>query len=263
MCPPFERKGESDENVYFGKPCGLMDQTACATGGAVAIDFGDLRNPLVKGIGFDPAAAGFALCIVDTKGSHADLTPDYAAIPAEMKSAAAFFGKTVLGELDEKTFMSSIPDLRKAAGDRAVLRGLHFFSENRRVDAMLAALKNLDHELVSCALPLDEKKKAMDVFLALVRESGDSSWELLQNVYTTKTPGEQGLSLAQALTRDFLDSTNGACRVHGGGFAGTIQTYLPLDRLEEYQNFMEGIFGKGTLTVLRIRPVGAVELEFG
>jgi len=250
--------GQKAENVYFGKPCGLMDQTACASGGAVAIDFRDLQNPLVKGIGFDPAAAGFALCVVDTRGSHSDLTPDYAAIPSEMKAAAAFFGKTVLRELDEETLMKDLPNLRKAVGDRAIVRAFHFFNENRLVDAMLAALEDLS------VRSLGEKGKAMEAFLALVRESGDSSWELLQNVFSTKNPGEQGVSLALALTRKFLKShgASGACRVHGGGFAGTIQAYLPMSSLAEYRNLMDGIFGKGALTVLRIRPKGAIELDF-
>ena len=259
--------GQKAENVYFGKPCGLMDQTACASGGAVAIDFRDLQNPQVKGISFDPAAAGFALCIVNTKGSHSDLTPDYAAIPGEMKAAAAFFDKPVLRELDEETLMKRLVDLRKSNGDRAVLRALHFFNENRRVDAMLVALENMN------SLPLDGKGQAMQAFLTLVNESGDSSWELLQNVYSPKNPGEQGVSLALALTKNFLafsgnshgncqGNSPGACRVHGGGFAGTIQAYIPLDKLEDYRKLMEGIFGMGTLTVLRVRPWGAVELDF-
>jgi galactokinase len=260
--------GQKAENLYFGKPCGLMDQTACASGGVVAIDFEDLQNPHVRGIGFDPADTGFALCVVDTRGTHADLTPDYAAIPMEMKAVAAFFGKTVLRELNKEMFLSRLPDLRKAVGDRAILRALHFFNENRLVDAMLAALGKLN------ALPLDSppetKSAAMETFLGLVRESGDSSWELLQNIYSPKNPGEQGISLALALTRNFLRSNNGACndqrqgacRVHGGGFAGTIQAYLPLDRLEDYRELMEGIFGKGALTVLRIRPQGAIEINF-
>ena len=238
--------GQKAENLYFGKPCGLMDQTACATGGAVAIDFEDPDNPQVKGIGFDPASAGFALCIVNTKGSHADLTADYAAIPTEMKAAASFFGKQVLRELDERTFFSRLPDLRGAVGDRAILRAMHFFSENRRVDAMLAALHG----------------KAIDTFLALVRESGDSSWELLQNIYSHKKLTEQGMGLALALTKNFLAVGEGACRVHGGGFAGTIQAYIPMERLIDYRNLMEGVFGIGALTVLRIRPSGAIELDF-
>jgi len=237
--------GQKTENVYFGKPCGLMDQIACATGGAVAIDFEDPDDPQVRGIGFDPASAGFALCIVNTKGSHADLTADYAAIPTEMKASASFFGKHVLRELDEKTLFSRLPDLRSAVGDRAVLRAMHFFSENRRVDEMLSVLE----------------EKAIDTFLALVRESGDSSWELLQNIYSHKNPTEQGLSLALALTKNFLAEGKGACRVHGGGFAGTIQAYIPMERLIDYRNLMERTFGIGAVTVLRIRPSGAVELD--
>ena len=251
--------GQKAENVYFGKPCGLMDQTACASGGAVAIDFNDLKNPLVRGINFDLAAVGYTLCVVDTRGNHADLTPDYAAIPGEMKQAAAFFGKTALRDLDKKTFLLKLPELRKAVGDRAVLRAIHFFNENRRVDAQLAALENMNS--LPQQSPQKKREDLMETFLALARESGNSSWELLQNIYSPKNPGEQGLSLALALTKDFLGQT-GACRVHGGGFAGTIQAYIPLDRLEEYRKLMEGIFGNRTLTELRIRPQGAIELEF-
>ena len=253
--------GQKAENVYFEKPCGLMDQTACATGGAVAIDFEDPDNPRVREIGFDPASAGFALCIVNTKGSHADLTADYAAIPTEMKAAALFFGKPVLRELDERTFFSRLPDLRGAVGDRAILRAMHFFSENRRVDAMLAALEEMASFQAESVSP-EKKGMAMDKFLALVRESGDSSWELLQNIYSNKKPIEQGVGLALAITKNFLASDKGACRVHGGGFAGTIQAYIPMERLIDYRNLMEGIFGIGALTVLKIRPLGAIELDF-
>jgi len=247
--------GQKAENVYFGKPCGLMDQIACATGGAVAIEFEEPDNPQIRGIGFDPASAGFAFCIVNTKGNHSDLTPDYAAVPAEMKAVASFFGKHVLRELDEETLLTRLADLRNAVGDRAILRAMHFFSENRRVDAMLAALEEMT------AHPAE---KAMDAFLALVRESGDSSWELLQNIYSPRNFNEQGLSLALALTKNFFNSSSGkgACRVHGGGFAGTIQAYIPTERLKDYRNLMEGVFGIGALTVLRIRPLGAVELDF-
>ena len=266
------------ENVYFGKPCGLMDQIACASGGAAAIDFQNSQNPEIKKINFDPVAAGYVLCVVNTRGRHSDLTPDYAAIPGEMKAVAAFFNKPVLRDLDEEIFMSRLPDLRKAVGGRAVLRAFHFYGENRRVDAMLAVLEDLN------ALPgrklgavepqpkiqAQEKAQAMETFLALVRESGDSSSELLQNIYPMKDPAEQGLGMALALTKNFLKSDSGdcrgncrgACRVHGGGFAGTIQAYLPIERLGEYRTLIEEIFGEGALTVLRIRPMGAVELEF-
>ena len=278
------KMGQKAENIYFGKPCGLMDQTACASGGAVAIDFEDLQNPKVEKISFDPTAADFALCIVNTKGSHADLTPDYAAIPAEMKAVAAFFGKTVLRELDEEILMTRLPELRKAVGDRAVLRALHFFSENRRVDDMLTALEDLNDPSFAKLFGVDNNTEAilenmnepflgkrmgvdkytaaisiMEDFLFSVEESGDSSWELLQNNYSPNYPAEQGLGLALALTRNFLDG-QGACRVHGGGFAGTIQAYIPMERLDDYRKLMEGIFGESAFTVLRIRQSGAIEV---
>jgi galactokinase len=250
------RIGQKAENLYFGKPCGLMDQTACASGGAVAIDFENPDKPLIRQIGFDPASAGFALCVTDTRGSHADLTADYAAIPAEMKAVAAFFGKAVLRELDAGSIIARAAEIRKVTGDRALLRALHFFEENRRVDAMLAQMEAMD-----AASSPEEKRKAMGVFLDLVNQSGDSSWEFLQNIYSPKNPENQGVSLGLALTRDFL-SGPGACRVHGGGFAGTIQAYIPLDALSAYRSRMEACFGSGSVTVLRIRPVGAAELEF-
>jgi galactokinase len=254
--------GQKAENVYFGKPCGLMDQTACASGGAVAIDFGDLQYPQVRQIDFDLAAAGFALCVVDTRGSHADLTPDYAAIPVEMKAVAAFFGKSVLRETDEEAVLSKAAAIRAAAGDRAFLRALHFFAENRRVDAMLAALQTMN-----AAAGMEAKQAALGEYLDLVDKSGDSSWELLQNIYSPKNPRGQGVSIALALTRRFLEAAcngrpRGACRVHGGGFAGTIQVYLPLGALEDYRRHIEGFFGAASVTVLRIRPMGAGELRF-
>jgi galactokinase len=250
--------GQKAENDYFGKPSGLMDQTACASGGVVAIDFADAACPLVKQIPFDLAAVGYALCVVDTHGSHADLTPDYAAIPQEMKSVARFFGKTVLRETDRDEVLSRGRELRQALGDRALLRSLHFFEENRRVDAMEAALKVME------TASGNAREGALQNYLELVNESGHSSWELLQNIYSSKNVREQGVSLALALTRDFLKrgSTAGACRVHGGGFAGTIQVYIPLDMLTAYRTAMEGVFGSGAVTELRIRPIGAAELVF-
>jgi galactokinase len=254
--------GQRAENVYFGKPSGLMDQAACASGGAVAIDFADAAAPVVKRIRFDLAAVGYALCVVNTRGSHVDLTPDYAAIPGEMKAAARFFGKSVLRELDAQTILDHGAELRKAAGDRAVLRALHFFDENRRVEAMGESLEDMDRALI-----FEEKQRALGRYLTMVNESGDSSWELLQNIYSPKNPGEQGIALALALTREFFRSRGGiggkfagACRVHGGGFAGTIQAYVPLDQQEAYTEWMEKVFGAGAVTVLRIRPVGAEEL---
>jgi galactokinase len=250
--------GQIAENTYFGKPCGLMDQIACASGGAVAIDFEDPLRPQVRQINFDLAAAGYALCVVDTRGSHADLTEDYAAIPAEMKAVAAFFGKSVLREVDPKDVLAHAAEIRKAAGDRALLRALHFFAENRRVDAMLAALERAN------AAAGTARQQAIFDYLGLVDQSGDSSWELLQNIYSPKKPGEQGVTLALAISRDFIGKASivGACRVHGGGFAGAIQAYIPLDCLDAYRLRMEEVFGAGAVTELRIRPVGAVELKF-
>jgi galactokinase len=215
----------------------------------VAIDFGDPVRPLVRQIDFDPEAEGYALCVVDTHGSHADLTPDYAAIPGEMKAVARLFGKEVLREITLEQVLDRAAAFREAAGDRALLRAIHFFNENQRVDALLAALEN----------------RGIDRFLSLVNLSGDSSSELLQNIYSPQNPAEQGVSIALALTRNFMETEaagKGACRVHGGGFAGTIQAYIPLDRMAAYRRRMEGVFGSGAVTALRIRPVGAVELRF-
>ena len=250
--------GQKAENIYFGKPCGLMDQTACASGGVAAIDFNNLLNPKVSSVNF--ALKNYTLCVVNTKGSHANLTPDYAAIPAEMKSVASFFGKSVLREVDEKELIKNISVIRKSAGDRALTRAFHFFNENRRVDMMLTALEQLEKTS-------DEQAEAavFKTFLNLVNESGNSSWELLQNIYSTQNPHEQGVALALAITKDFFEKNcngYGACRVHGGGFAGTIQVYIPTEVLEQYRRLMEDVFGEGTLTVLHIRPVGAVELVY-
>jgi galactokinase len=196
--------------------------------------------------------------VVDTHGSHADLTEDYAAIPGEMKAVAAFFGKSVLREVDPKDVLAHAAEIRKAAGDRALLRALHFFAENNRVDAMLAALEKAN------AATGTAKQRAIVDYLGLVDQSGDSSWELLQNIYSPKNPNEQGVSLALAISRDFIETKTilGACRVHGGGFAGTIQSYIPLDCLDAYRVRMENVFGAGAVTELRIRPVGAGELRF-
>ena len=254
------RIGQIAENDYFGKPCGLMDQTACATGGTVAIDFsgGAAASPQVQQINFDPAAVGYVLCIINTAGTHADLTSDYMAIPDEMKTAAAFFGKTVLAELDRETLLSLAADIRKAAGDRVLLRALHFFDENERVDEMTAALSKMDK---TTQRPI--KHGTFSRFLELVNQSGDSSWQLLQNIYSPRDTKNQGISTALAVTKNFFNrqKIQGACRVHGGGFAGTIQAYLPADALEAYKNCMETLFGENSLTQLYIRPLGAVELE--
>jgi galactokinase len=244
--------GQKAENDYFGKPCGLMDQVACASGGVVAIDFAYKDAPKVSTVSFDPISHGYALCVVNTRGNHADLTPDYAAIPAEMQEVAGFFGKSVLREIDRDAVLQGITELRKACGDRAVLRTLHFFDENDRVDAMLKALESLN-----AAHTQAEQQAALTTYLGLVDESGNSSWELLQNIYSAQNPQEQGISLALALTRKF-----GVCRVHGGGFAGTIQAYIPLDAFDSYKAAMEAVFGNGAVTALQIRPAGVAELDF-
>jgi len=251
--------GQIAENVHFGKPCGLMDQAACASGGAVAIDFADLSHPAVKQINFNLAAADYALCVVNTGGSHADLTADYASIPAEMKSVAAFFGKSVLGELQKETVLSRAAEVRSSLGDRAFLRAIHFFNENERVDAMTAILLEMERSATAA-----DKKRALSRYLELVNESGDSSWEFLQNVFSPTRPKDQGIAAALALTKDFFrkQKLQGACRVHGGGFAGTIQAYIPIDAITAYRARIEPVFGANSLTVLRIRSRGAVELEF-
>jgi len=227
-----------------------MDQAASASGGAVAIDFADAVNPVVKQIDFDLGVFGYVLCVVNTGGSHADLTADYASIPAEMKAVASFFGKTVLRELDKETVLARAVEVRKAFGDRALLRAIHFFDENARVDLMTEALEK-------------KNQTSIERYLELVNESGDSSWKLLQNVYSPNSPVNQGITSALALTQDFFRKQKvfGACRVHGGGFAGTIQVYVPKDVMAAYRACMETFFGAGAVTELQIRPFGAVELE--
>jgi len=238
--------GQEAENVYFGKPCGLMDQTACAVGGVVAIDFADPEKPLVEPITADFASAGYTLAVVDSGGDHADLTPDYAAIPEEMKAAAAELGAAVLGDADEENFLAAIPAIRKKSGDRAVLRGLHFYGENRRVGEMVEALRNKD----------------IPAYLEGVRQSGDSSWRFLQNVFSPRHVDEQAVSLALALSERFLEG-KGASRVHGGGFAGTIQVFIPTGRFKAYTAFMEEYFSKGSVVPLSVRPLPVGELHPG
>ena len=232
------------ENVFFGKPCGLMDQVACAVGGIVAIDFADPKQPVIEQIDFDITGAGYNLCIVNTGGNHADLTDDYASVPAEMKAVAAAFGKPVLRDVDEADVIAKIPELRTTVGDRAVLRALHFYEENRRVAKQKAALRAGD----------------LDGFFANVLASGRSSFCYLQNVYTTKNLTEQGLSLALCLAERVLAGKKAAWRVHGGGFAGTVQAFVPNSEVEFFRACMDAVFGKGACMVLRIRPVGAVKV---
>ncbi len=232
------------ENVFFGKPCGLMDQVACAVGGIVAIDFADPAEPVIDKIDFDISALGYNLCIVNTGGNHADLTDDYASVPAEMKAVAAQLGKTVLREVTKDELIEAIPSLREKVGDRAILRALHFMNENERVAAQKKALQGGN----------------IDEFFSNVIASGRSSFCYLQNVYTSKNLSEQGLSLALCLAEDYLKDKKAAWRVHGGGFAGTIQSYVPSECAEGYRKLMDSVFGEGKCIVLRIRPVGAVKV---
>ncbi len=229
------------ENEYFGKPCGLMDQVACAVGGFVAIDFGTPGKPIIEKMDFDLSAHGYSLCIVSTGGNHADLNEDYASVPREMKAVAAYFGKSVLREVSMEQLIAAIPELREKVGDRAILRAYHFINENKRVKAQTAALKAGD----------------LDTFFDGVLASGNSSFEYLQNVYTTKNVSEQGLSLALALAQDYLSDKGGAWRVHGGGFAGTTQAFVKNEDVAGYRARMDAAFGEGACIVLKVRAVGA------
>ena len=232
------------ENVYFGKPCGLMDQMACAVGGFVYIDFENPGHPTVEPISFSLSAEGYALCIVNTGGNHANLNDDYASIPGEMNSLAAKLGRTVLRGLTEEELTAKIPTLRAELGDRAILRALHFIRENGRVERAKEALISRD----------------IDAFFEAIASSGNSSFKFLQNVYTALNVREQGLSLALAITEGFLEGKRGAARVHGGGFAGTIQVFLERSELRAYMELMDSVFGRGAAMALNIRPVGATRL---
>ena len=236
--------GQYAENVYFGKPCGLMDQMACSVGNLVHVDFGIVEKPFVEKIDFDLNEYGYSLCITDTKGSHADLTPDYAAIPQEMKQIAACFGKEVLVGLTTEDIIGSISKLRETCGDRAVLRALHFICENERVKEEVQALKNSE----------------MERFLSLVKESGNSSYKFLQNVYTRHDITHQNVSLALAASEIALADGKGVSRVHGGGFAGTIQAIVKNEAVETYQKMMDAVFGKDACNVLKIRKYGGMQV---
>ena len=231
------------ENVYFGKPSGLMDQMASSVGGFITIDFKDTSAPVINSISYDFASSGYSLCIVDTKGSHADLTPEYAALPQEMKAAAAVFGKSVLREVDEDEFMEKISLIREKCGDRSVLRALHFFDENKRVDKAETCLKSGD----------------INGFLEVINASGSSSYKYLQNIFAVSKPMEQGMSLGLYTAEKALGG-RGASRVHGGGFAGTIQSFVPNDILDKFVAAEEKIFGEGSCHCLYIRPVGGTEI---
>ncbi|MGN0516592.1 galactokinase [Eubacterium sp.] len=231
------------ENVFFGKPCGLLDQMASSVGTFVSIDFKSTKDPVINKIDFDFASSGHSLCIVDTHGNHSDLTDDYAAVRAEMESVAKAMGKNVLREITYEEFFEELPNLAGKVNDRALLRAIHFFGENKRVDKAVACLEANDFE----------------GFKQVIIESGRSSFMLNQNVYTPKNPTEQKLSLALAVSKEILDG-KGAWRVHGGGFAGTIQAFVPNEILDEYKNAIEGIFGEGSCHILIIRPVGGTQV---
>ncbi len=236
--------GQYAENVFFGKPCGLMDQTASAVGGLVTIDFFEKENPVICSVDFDFSTCGHALCIIDSGADHADLTDEYAAVPGEMKAVASYFGKEVLTQIAPKDFYAAIAELRKRYGDRAVLRCIHFYNENERVPKQVAALENGDFER----------------FLDLVKESGRSSWMYLQNVVPAGYKEHQDMALALALCEHYL-AGQGAYRVHGGGFAGTVQAFVPYEILDTFKAGIDAVLGEGACHVLSIRPWGGVEAE--
>ena len=242
--PLFQAQaGRFAESEYFGKPCGLMDQLTCALGGLITIDFKDPGQPQVRKLAADLTAWGYQIVLLDTGGSHADLTDEYIAIRREQRSVAEQFGKSVLREVDESEFTASLPDLRGKVGDRAILRAMHFFRDHQRVSEQVQALE----------------ANQVDRFLQLVRESGESSWMLLQNCYPPGEKLNQGIPLALALSAQILGK-RGAWRVHGGGFAGTMQAFVPRDLLGEYVKGMERVFGCGACRFVRIRPQGVVRL---
>jgi galactokinase len=242
--PEIAMIGQYAENVFFGKPCGLMDQTASAVGGLVTIDFAQKAHPDIRSVDFDFSTCGHALCIIDSGADHADLTDEYAAVPGELKCICDHFGKEVLTQVAEEDFYAAIPQLRRKCGDRAVLRGVHEYQENRRVTAQVAALENRDFE----------------GFLKLVKESGHSSWMYLQNVIPAGYTEHQDMAVALALCEKYL-AGRGAYRVHGGGFAGTVQAFVPFDLLDTFKTGMDQALGEGACHVLSIRPQGGVKME--
>ncbi len=237
--------GQAAENRFFGKPCGLMDQMASAWGGIIAIDFKDPAKPEVRPVKFDFASAGHSLCMIDVGADHASLTHEYAAIPAEMRKISAHFGKEVLRDVEDAEFFAAIPALRREAGDRAVLRAIHIFQENRRVEELCSALEAGD----------------FDSFLQTVRRSGQSSWMYLQNVIVTGSVQEQSAALALAMCDSILGK-RGAFRVHGGGFGGTVQAFVPDDMLKDFRQKMEAVFGPGSCHVMKIRSQGFMKVEY-
>ena len=235
--------GQYAENVYFGKPCGLMDQMGSAVGGAVAIDFHDPASPVVRRADYDFSASGHALCIVDTASSHGDLTDDYADITREMGAVAAYFGQKFLRDVLEADFHAALPALRASCGDRAVLRALHYYEDDRRAVEEAEALAAGDFPR----------------FLALVNASGLSSALHLQNTWSISDPRQQAIPVCLAVGRELLEGT-GAIRVHGGGFAGTIQAFVPNDKLVSFKTGMEALLGPGKCHILHIRPQGGIKI---
>ena len=236
--------GQFAENVYFGKPCGLMDQMASSVGGLVYMDFEDPEKPLIEKIDFDLAKAGYALCIIDSGADHADLTEEYAAIPRELKEVCKFFGKDVLRQIPEEEFLKALPELRKHASDRAILRAMHVYHENKRAKVQAAALRNED----------------LYVFFHLVRKSGYSSWMYLQNIFPAGSTLKQDVALTLSLCDTILQG-RGAYRVHGGGFAGTVQAFVPFDMLPRFQSEIENVLGEGKCHVLNIRSEGGIRIS--
>ena len=238
--------GKYAENNYWDKASGLLDQMCCAYGGLISIDFANPDSPKVEEMDFDFAGAKHDLIIVQTGRGHADLSADYSSIPAEMKKVAEFFGKSTLSEINEDEFYNNLSKIRDFAGDRAVLRSIHFFDENKRVDNEIKALKSND----------------FDSFLKNITDSGNSSWKYLQNVYTNAAPNEQGITVALALSERFLKEKNvGATRVHGGGFAGVIMAMVPENYSDEYVSYMDKFLGKGSSYKMKIRPYGSICLD--
>ena len=240
--PEIAQIGQYAENVFFGKPCGLMDQTASAVGNLVTIDFFDREHPDIQSVDFDFSSCGHALCIIDSQASHADLTDEYAAVPGELKKICVHFGKDVLTQIEEAEFYANIPALRKECGDRAVMRAIHFYQENARVPQQVAALRENDFPR----------------FLELIKESGRSSWMYLQNVIPAGYKEHQDVALSLALCQHYLRG-KGACRVHGGGFAGTVQAFVPFEILDSFRSGIDAVLGEGACHVLSIRPQGGVE----
>lgn len=235
--------GQYSENVYFGKPCGLMDQMASSIGSLITIDFYNIEKPIIRRLEFDLDKHKYSLCIVDTKRSHADLTADYASIPQEMRAVAKCFNKEYLSDVNEDEFYAKIEVVRRIVGDRPLLRACHLFAENKRVDLAVTALKNND----------------MASFKQIIQESGRSSYQYLQNVYSSADPQNQAVSLGLCLSESFIGNS-GVCRVHGGGFAGTIQAFVKNEAVMDYRNKIEKVFGKGSCHILSIRKYGGIRV---